>query len=108
MIQIPRSYIVEQVKKLPFTNNQEHGNIVGNAQKGHGKYALKVLTKKKLIEIEDSKLLEELNLLFDNSKINMEKYDSLKGNLTPQNKFMTISFLRKIGSIEIIGQEGMS
>jgi len=103
MIYIPRDQIIEAVQKLGVSDQKEYSNKVGNAMKGHGQYALKVLMNSDAFILTEDQIYDELWLLLEEGSLS-EKQHSQFINDMRHNQFakqMLGRYLRKAKRIAI-------
>jgi len=103
MISIARDVIVAAVQELEVKDHKEYSNIVGNAMKGHGQFALKVLMNNNKFFLSEDQIYDELWVLFEEGKITEEKHAQFINDMR-YNRFakeMLSRYLRKSRRIVI-------
>ena len=109
MITIPRDLLVAAVQKLEVKDQKEHSNIVGNAMKGHGQFALKITMNRNTFRLTEDQIYDELWELFEEDKIDEDQHKRFIAEMKNSNQAIAMlgRYLRKARRI-VIKQQSLS
>ncbi len=103
MITIPRDVIINAVQDLEVKDHKVYSNIVGNAMKGHGQYALKMLMNEDKFTLTEDQIYDEIWNMFENGEIDEKLHTQFINDLRNNSKArgMIGRYLRKAKKIII-------
>ena len=103
MIHLPRQILIDALQDLERVDRKEYANLVGNAMKGHGQFALKKLMKEEKIILNEDQIFEELWEMLKEEKIDEVQHDQFIRDLRHNSKAKSMigRFLRKARRIRI-------
>ena len=103
MIVIRREIIINAVQELEVKDQKEYSNIVGNAMKGHGQFALKVLMNHDKFTLSEDQIYDEIWDMFETGEIDEKMHSQFINDLrhNPKGAEMIGRYLRKAKKIII-------